>query len=343
MNTQAVFSRYLLFLFGTLLVSSFYLPGHYDIPYPQSLGPQFKPNVRRDYIDAISTDQPELVLIGDSVLYLGVDEPMLTNQLGMKTYSLGVPGSGSAAWYLILKNVVLGAAHRPKYVVILFRDTMLTTPSFRTTGRYFGLVDDFAGRKEPLVTQLAFIDQMNPIEKLAEQYFPLYSARWEIRDGLDSRIRYTAPSALLNCPAECTDDAINSIFGRERVDVVALNQAVEDAGQTLYAPAAMDFEDQVERSFLPATIQLARENDLTLVFVRTKTLIFPEYASEPFALRRYIESLDTYLSESGAYYLDYAHDPRIKDTYFFDSLHFNADGKEAFTQMLADELRPFLK
>jgi hypothetical protein len=343
MNKQVVFSRYLLFLFGALLVSTMYLPRRYDFPYPKSLGPQFTPNVKRVYIDAISTGRPELVLVGDSVLYLGVDEPMLTDQLGMKTYSLGVPGSGSAAWYLILKNVILDAAHRPKYVVVLFRDTMLTVPSYRTTGRYFGLVDDFADRNEPLVTQLAYIDQMNPIEKLAEQYFPLYSARWEIREGLDSRVRYTAPSALLNCPAECADDAINSIFGRERVDVVALNQAVEDAGQTLYAPAAMDFEDQIDKSFLPGMIQLAHENDLTLVFVRTKTMTFPTYASEPFALRRYIDSLESYFAESGVGYLDYAHDPRLKSSYFFDSLHFNAEGAQAFTEILAEELRSLLK
>jgi hypothetical protein len=330
-------------MFGILLVSSFYLPGHYDIPYPQPIGPQFKPNVRRDRIDAISIYQPELVLIGDSVLYLGVDQEGLSEELGMETYSIGVPGSGSAVWYLILKNVVLGASHRPKYAAIVFRDTMLTTPSFRTTGRYFGLVDDFAGRREPLVSQLAFIDQMSPIEKLAEQYLPLYSARWEIREGLDSRIRYMPSSLLLDCSAECTDEAMNSIFGRERVDVVALNQAVEDAGETLYAPEALDFDEQIDRSFLPATIQLAQENEITLIFVRTRTLMFPEYASEPVALRNYMESLNAYISGHRAHYLDFAHDERIKDEYFFDPLHFSAAGQEAFTQILADELKVFLE
>src|SRR5687768_3592322 len=33
MNTSSVFSRYLLFLFGILLVGSFYLPSRYEIPY----------------------------------------------------------------------------------------------------------------------------------------------------------------------------------------------------------------------------------------------------------------------------------------------------------------------
>lgn len=344
MNTRLVFSRYLWLLLGIILISSFYLPSRYGIPFPQTLDPQFSPQVKKEYIDAIAGKRPELVLIGDSVLYLGVDEKALSRQLGIKAYNFSVPGSGSAAWYLMVKNVVLGSSsHRPKYLVIVFRDAMLTVPSYRTTGRYFGLVDDFAGRREPLVTQLAYINPMSPLEQMAEKYFPLYNARLKIRNGLDQRIRYSAPSTLLNCSAECTDEAVNSIFGKERVDVIALNQAVEDAGQTLYAPAMMNFNGQVNRSFLPAMLELARENDLVLVFVRTKTLMFPIYTSEPFALRSYIQSLNSYVTQRGAYFLDFAHDARIKDTYFSDYLHFNAEGREAFTQILANELKALLK
>jgi hypothetical protein len=343
MDSRSILIRYLWILVGFLILSSFILPGYYDIPYPQVLGPQFSHQVRRDRIEAISENKPELVLVGDSVLYLSIDQEMLTEHLGRKTYSMGIPGSGSTVWYLFLKNVILGTSYHPKYLVVMFRDTMLTTPSFRTTGRYFGLVDDFAGRREPLVAQLAYVDQMTPLERVAEQYFPLYSARWEIRAALDSRLRYAAPSIFLGCSAECTDDAMNSIFGRERVDVTALNQAVEDAGQILYAPAAMDFEREIERSFLPAMLRLAKENDIRLIFIRTKTLLYPEYASEPFALRSYIQSLQEYITGNGAYYLDYAHDERIKDTFFFDSLHFNEEGKEAFTKMLAGDLEPFLR
>jgi hypothetical protein len=344
MNSRPVFSRYLWFLFLFVVVSSFILPQRYGIPYPQNLGPQFTPNVRREPIDAISANKPDIVLVGDSVLYLGVDPDALSNQLGMKTYSIGVPGSGSAVWFLLLKNVILDSSRHPKVVVILFRDTMLTVPDYRTTGRYFGLVDDYAGRNEPLVEQLAYINQMSPLEKLAEQYLPLYAARWEIRERLDSRIRYTVPSVLLNCPIDCVDGATNSVFGRERVDVVALNQAIEDAGSLLYSPEAMDFNRQINRSFLPAMIQLAQENGIKLIFVRTRTLIYPKYAVEPLALRNYIISLGQYLSgQKNVYFLDFAYDVRIKDLYFFDSLHFNAEGNRAFTKILADELKPLLK
>jgi len=335
--------RYMVYLTALLLLS-FLLPIRYGIPYPKPLEPTFKPNVKREYGETIAATQPGIVLVGDSVLYLGVDQHALSDLLEVETYAIGIPGSGSAVWYLILKNVILESVPRPAYVLIVFRDTMLTVPSYRTTGRYFVVVDDFAGRNEPLVSQLAYINQMSAVERLAEQYFPLYSARWEIRRGLDHYIRYTTPSVLLGCTVECTDEAINAIFGKDRVNVTALNQAVEDAGRTLYAPQVMDFDEQVERSFLPAMIKLARENDITLIFVRTRTLDFPEAASEPRALREYIESLGTYLAgQPNVYFLDFAHHPKILDSYFFDTIHFTEEGKSVFTGLLAQELSPILE
>ncbi|MDD2922607.1 MAG: SGNH/GDSL hydrolase family protein [Anaerolineales bacterium] len=344
MNLKTSLSRYLWILIVLLLSGSFILPSRYGIPYPQTLGPKFDPIIKREYINAITENKPDVVLLGDSILYFGVDQTQLTSLLNTETYSMGIPGSASAVWYLALKNMILESAHTPKYVVILFRDTVLTLPSFRTTGRYFELLDDFARTREPLTTELAFVNHMSPAEKIAERYFPLYSARWEIRIRLDGRLRYGAASALLNCPQPCADEALNSIFGKQGVDVVALNRAVEDSQQTLYTSAAMNFEKQIDKSFLPAMIRLAQENNVALIFVRTKTLTYPEYDSEPPALRAYIQSLKEYLSrQNGAAFLDLAHDKRIERAYFSDNLHFNAEGKTAFTQILADELKALVK
>jgi hypothetical protein len=342
MNPHSVFTRYIPFLLAAILLSSLFLPELYGIPYPQTLGPQFTPQIKRIHIDKISRYQAELVLIGDSVLLLGVDSEQLTQELGKETYSMSEPGSGSAIWYLMLKNMILESLPRPKYVLILFRDTMLTSPTYRTTGRYLALVDDYAKSDEPLVHQLAYINAMTPLDRWTEQYLPLYSARWQIRTELDRSIRYTGPRLLLDCSLKCTDAAMDSVFGAGEVDVAALNRAVEEAEESFYEPAMMDFEGQIDRSFLPAMLQLARENGFTLIFVRTKTLSYPELASEPAGLRRYMEALEAYLKNNGAYYIDFAHDERIKESYFYDLKHLTEEGKAAFTPMLAEKLKPLL-
>ncbi|MDD2921687.1 MAG: hypothetical protein PHQ36_05310 [Anaerolineales bacterium] len=340
MKKQPVLSQYLLYLFGALLLGGFFLPRYYDMPYPKPLGPQFDPAVKRKFANDITSQQPEVVLVGDSILFVGVDNEKLSEQLGVKTYSAGLPGAGSAIWYLIIKNEILESTPVPKYIVVLFRDTKLTIPAQHTTGRYFDLLDEYAKRSEPLVAQLAFINQMNTAEKIAEQYLPIYGARWDIRSEIDSNVRYKAPAALLNCSAECADEALNSIFGKQDVGAAALSQAVED----IYSPEFMNFEKQNGKSFLPPMIQLAQENGITLIFVRTKSLTYPEYASEPPALRAYGNLLKAYLSrQDNVRYLDLSHDYRILAAYFSDEVHLNAKGREVFTQSLANELKAILK
>lgn len=337
MDAKLLLRNFLIFLGAFLLASGMILPGYYNIPYPAPLGPQFEPGVKQEHVSAIDAEHPEFVLIGDSVLYEGVDPLLLSEESGAEVYSIPVPGSGTASWYLVLKNVILSASQRPKYVVILFRNTMLTVPQYRTTGRYFDLLDDYATRNEPLLAQLAFIDQMSPLEKFAAKYIPLYSARLEMREELDNLLRYKIPFALTGCDRACVDDAVEAMFGRE-VNPSALNQMMEDAALTLYAPQEMDFEKQAGGSFLPYMIDLAQANNITLVFVRTKI-----NGSEPSELAGYNLALDSYLSgHDNVVLLDYSVDPRIVPDDYVDSLHMNATGREKFSKILAEDFREIL-
>ncbi|MBE0684218.1 MAG: hypothetical protein IH589_20120 [Anaerolineales bacterium] len=338
MKSKSVFTRYLLFLCGFLLAGGFYLPFHYNIPFPAPLAAEFEPGIKTETIKGINENRADLVLIGDSVLKEGVDDEELSSLLGVNSYAIPVPGSGTAAWYLVLKNVILKAEHRPKYVAIFFRNTMLTVPQYRTTGKYFPLLDDYATDDEPLLVELAFTSQMNPIEKFSKQYIPWYSARLEIREDLDNLLRYRPASLLIGCNRECTDNAVGSIFGRE-VDSAALNQMMEDAAETLYAPEEMNFQKQVDESFLPYMIQLAQENDINLIFVRTKIL-----GLEPLELTDYAGSLDSYLlQQEHVFLVDFSRDPRITNEFQIDSLHMNEFGRREFTKILANELQSILE
>lgn len=337
MNTKPLLVRFAMFMFGVLLASRFFLPVYYNVPYPAPLGPKFDSKIKADHQKWIQQNQPDIVLIGDSVLYEGIDPLLLNAELGNKTYAITVPGSGTASWYLLMKNVILESTHRPKYIVILFRNTMLTVPQYRTTGRYFALLDDFASKTEPLVADLAFINQMSPIEKFAEQYIPLYSLRLEIREDLNNLIRYRPTSTFAGCDRECTDNAVTSIFGRE-VDAIALHQMMEDAAQTLYAPHEMDFAKQVDESLLPYIIQLTQEHNVTLIFVKTKI-----FGAEPIELIEYSKLLEEYLMKSeNVFLLDFTQDARIMQDFYADSLHMNSYGKEKFTKFLADALKQII-
>lgn len=326
-----LFSRFFFFLAAAALASGILLPRRYGLAYPAPLGPAFKPGIKREHLKGIQENQAEIVLLGDSVLYQGVDPALLSKRLGKSVYAIAAPGTGTAMWYLQMKHIIFQSSRRPKVVVVFFRNTMLTVPQYRTTGKYFALLDDYAAKNEPLVTQLAFVNSMSPLEKFAQAYIPLYTARVEIRKDLDDALRYLPTALLLNCDRACTDDAVSSIFGRE-VDPIALNLAQEDAAKTLFAKEELNFGKQAGSSFLPPMIELAQKNGAALVFVRTKV-----FGPEP-EMSAYRNALGAYLSaQEGVYLLDYREDPRVLETYYVDSLHMNATGKREFTEILADD------
>ena len=78
MEPKRIFPLYVLILFSLVLVTSLTLPVYFNFPYPQVLGPQFDPMLKRDKTDYISDNRPDMVLIGDSVLFLDVDEALLS-------------------------------------------------------------------------------------------------------------------------------------------------------------------------------------------------------------------------------------------------------------------------
>ncbi|GAB1471514.1 hypothetical protein MASR2M66_23920 [Chloroflexota bacterium] len=333
MSSKKNFPRVILVILAILLVSGPSILIRYKLNYPAKLGPKFNPIIKNEPLINIESEKPAIVLIGDSTLGEGVDETLLSDELGLVTYRAAIPGSGTAAWYLFMKNIIFEADFQPDYVVVLFRTTILTIPQYRTGGKYFYLLDDYARKEEPLVADLAFVKLMNPLEKFTAQYIPAYAARVDIRKDLDNALRYPLP-ALVGCDHPCTDDAVGSIFGRE-VDPLALNVAQEDAAKLLYAPEEMDFDHQVETSLLPYMIKLTQQHGVTLILVRTKV-----YGPETPELKQYTKDLDEYLAaQEGVILLDYASDPRILESYYADTLHMNPYGKHEFTKILADDLR----
>ena len=335
------FRQYLIALLAMVLALSFYLPVRYETPFPRAITPQFDTYVRKVYMEEIGAQQADIVLLGDSMLAPAVDSTSLGGRLGMTPYMISLPGSASTLWYLITKNNIVDAQPRPKYLVVFFRDSMMTVPGYRVTGRYFEQIDEFARPQDGELIERAYLDQMNPLEKFAEGYLPLYGLRWRMREGLDTRMRYTLPGAV-GCDKPCMDNAMEVVFGALNIDLVFLSEAQAAADNYLYSRQALDFENQIDASFLPNLIDLCEYNGIQLVLVRMRILRFAAPGSEPPALDAYGEQLSAYLEANGVIYLDYSDYP-LGEEYFSDQLHFNDAGKVIFTEQLGNDLAPVLK
>jgi hypothetical protein len=331
--------RYYLFIFlSGLIVINLYALKRYDLSYPFPLAPKLDNVIRQNHAKAIIKNSPQIVLIGDSTLIKGVDTTRLSKQLYMPIYSIGLPGSASTLWYLIIKNNVITVPVPPKYLLIFFRDTMLTVPGFRVQGQYFDQIDEYASPKDELLIERAYIGLMNPMERFAEAYVPIYTARWQMREEIESKIRYT-PAQITGCAPPCVDGALSHTFGEGNMSAQGLNEAIFSAENALYTRYTLDFENEVHKSFLPELIRMTHENNIQLVLIRMKTLQF----TQPFpALDNYMNDLKAYTQANNVIVLDFANNPRLPSGLYMDTLHLNDQGKIIFTDILTETLKPLL-
>lgn len=335
-----LFLRFVLSFVLLLVFVSVLLPVHYKVEFPRDPGPVLDPGVRLVHKRYIEENQPKIVLLGDSTLDDGVDPELLAQQAGVQIYSIPVHGSASAMWYLLLKNNIVAAEHKPDYVLVVFRTSVLTAPAYRVQGKYFEALDEFAGVDEPIFLEKSFINFMNPLEVLAGRYLPLYVLRLQVRREIESGVLYAVPSTF-SCDRVCVDTSLNTIFYGKNLEPGVLADAVNIAESYLYTPEQLNFESQLEGSYLPDMIQIARDNGINLVFVRIKIAAVDENSSPE--LVRYLASLKTYFEKQNVDYLDYGNDPRLPPDLYSDTVHLGARGERVFTQILAEDMVNLLK
>jgi hypothetical protein len=328
------FRKFIVLLAFIIAGTTIILPRFYVMSFPRNPGPELDRYARTDSIKYIEDNHPQLILLGDSTLIDGVDENLLAGKAGKSVYSMGKLGSASAMWYLLLKNNITQASYKPEYVVVVFRNSILTAPGYRVQGNYLTRLDEYARRNEPLFIQNSFVKLMNPIEIVAEKYFPLYVFRSRMREAADKEIRYIG-TGLIGCNQKCTDNALKKTFAAEDFEPNALVDALNAADELFYTSYQMDFDARVKDSYLPEMIRLAHENGIKIIFVRIKMQKFPGMPD----MTQYLQSMSAYFEKNHVLYLDFGDEPRLTSDYFQDTAHLNEKGKELFTQLLADSLK----
>ena len=337
------FKQYLISLIVLTGLVSGYVFYLYADGYPFPIGAQFDPHIRNKYEQMLNKEEPQILVLGDSVAETNVDKNVMAEQSGKRVSVISESGAGSALLYLILKNNIASANPKPEYLIVLFRDTVLTSTAFRVHGNFFAMMDEFAGADDDLVLQLAIRERMNPLEKLAEAYVPPFWGRSKLQASLVSRVLYLPTRAVFGCNLACSDEAMNKVFGNQNFDPDQFNRAINLAESFLYTDENLDFETQIDHSFLPQIIRLCKENDIKLILVRTKTLRFSREVPEPAALQEYIKDLSLYLQRNEIPLIDLAHNERLTTSLFIDINHLNSEGKKVFTEMLVETIEPILK
>lgn len=332
------FRRFILLLSLALLAVSFILVTRRRVPFPGTPGPDFTPGLQTIHQEAISALKPDLVLLGDSIAEENLDMTMISDQTGLQTYRMTFGGTASALWYLAIKNNIVTASHHPKYLVILFRDSEMTAPGYRVQGKLFVALDELATPEDTIVIERAYLRTMNPLEALAETYFPPYGFRSSFRNTMDAHT-YALPYVTMRCGKRCVDGAMLKVFNfRNNAAPDQVGGSLDQEEHLLYSPSALDFDSQVDDSFLPDILRLCRENDIQLILVRAKSARFESPAAEPHGLAEYLSQFKIYVEANGARYLDISADTRVSLDEFIDSYHVKPAAQARYTQLFIDAL-----
>jgi len=323
-------------------ILSIYIPIHYNAVYPKNVGPQFNNHVRNTYIDLLNNKQPDIFMLGDSMPGQAVDEQTIADQTNLKATLVSLDGTASTIWYLIIKNNIVLAEHKPQYLVIFFRDSMMTVPGYRVTGRYFELIDEFASPADTLLIERAYTDQMGPFEKLMERYFPLYGSRSTIHESFDYYTRYPLGDMLLNCERDCIDRSMDFVFEQNNLDPTFFGEAIDNADSYLYSRESLNFDEKINISFLPEIIRLCKKNGIQLILVRMPIMRFYQPGTQPPGLARYMQHMNEYLHANEVPFLDFDK-KELPSEYFKDTLHLNEKGRLVFTKELANALKEIVK
>ncbi len=292
-----------------------------------------------DVVWKLNHRQPELILIGNSMLGEGVDERQLESLLNMPAAAVWNGGVGSAWWYLVVKNIIPQLKKKPALIGIVFRDNHLTLPMMKVTGKHKPLIDSLAGENEELLDRLAYLSQENFFSLQLKKYIPLFNKREHCKQALDAVLKKTA-SILLRLPdTEAVDHAAASVFASGKMIPALLNQRQLD-DERRQDSAKDDMAFQPEKTFLTPIMELCRRQNIQLVFIRVKRRRDLEPGRQPPELLAYMDKLRKHLQDNKAYLLDYTDHSAIQKEHFGEGDHLNRQsGRQLFTAILANDLK----
>jgi hypothetical protein len=288
--------------------------------------------------------QPDLVLIGDSMLGSRIDIPLLEEKFGgkLRAESIWNGGAASACWYLVLKNYVVASGVRPRLVCIFFRDRLLTTPHFRTGGIFRSNLESVMHEEEPIVQRVlgeSAPGRMNVLEQWVTRVYPVNARRENMLEQINHKMfDVVAPS---RSSAKALKRQVNKTF-----DVARMRGEVATESIDVSAQETTTFNPDPNRSFLPHMVEEAARAEIQLCFVRVKR--HPDAGDnmpQDDSLRRYIAELGSWLRTRGCALIDDTDDPAFTADMYLEAKddHIGTWAKARATEIYAAKLQPLVQ
>jgi hypothetical protein len=282
---------------------------------------------------------PGWVVIGDSMAGTRIDERRLGELAGRPVAPLLQAGSGSAFWYLALKNWVIASGIKPRVVFIFFRDTNLTNLMFRLDEQFRWSIDMVAGEREDELDAVLASWTSGPWYRVHDAVARVYEGE-RARRWMEPALT-TAPARVM-IPSRRRRSAllenINARFGLDHL------RSMEGADIQAAEDRDADFDRDVNRSVLPLMLRDARNAGLTLCLVRVQRRpVGGRPPAQSRAMRRYVNELREYIEAHGGVFRDDTGDPALTLDMYEDGDHIARPARRRYTEIFFERLRPLFE
>jgi len=305
--------------------------------FPLERSQTFDPEIRTDYREAISNRKPEIIILGDSSISQ-LREDVITSATGKETLVFSFPGTGSAYWYLFIRNQLFLADHRSEYFILFFRDSTLTVPEYRVSGEYFVRLEEVASHWDEDVYNLAINYKKPPFTLWLEKYVPIYAYRNEIYSQFIHASRNYFPGFFAQKSEDEVSAAFVQVFEREHINDQLWEHLLLNKDSLLYTSSALDFPGSVDRSFLPAMIRDIKMMGIKPVFVRVRYRSHARGEVDSAALQNYLLKLSAFFGKENVAYMDLSTENRITESMYQDNFHIQSSSSFAASKIIAERL-----
>ena len=274
--------------------------------------------------------QPGYVFIGDSMLGTRIDPAYLAGLTGQQVALLARAGTGPAYWYLAFKNYLVESGVKPRAVFFFFRDLNMTAPLFRLTGPFRWSIDEVAHEQEPALNDVIASRTRGTWFRVHQSVNTVYNVdranAWVDRQLYDWPVRLWTDDAAQR---RAWLDALN--FDWMGIDKL---RPMDDADIAAAEDAEADFARNMPRSVLPLIIDLAKQHDLTVGFVRVQRRPInnrpPEQSPR---LEQYVRDFRAYVESEGMLFHDDTGDPQQTLAMYEDGDHVGREHRQRYTRM----------
>jgi len=288
------------------------------------------------WIDRLEKEKPEILFIGNSILDGGLDEQRLAKDINKKVSKVANGGTHTAWWMLYIKNVLLKATHKPKYLVVLFRRNLLTVPELRVKGRYYYNLAPMMTKNESLLNELAYKVSLSPIEFFLYKNSFIFRERELIKKGIDDWVKEKI-SLLFSNNKELANIEIKKAFATSRFDRDRL-RSTQDKEETVAKNKQYDFNHSVKTSFLPHMLEMLKKVNVKPIFIASKMRGSAKTHTENRVYHKYFIELEKYFKERDIPFFALAEDTRLQEKHYSDGDHFNELGSAILTTIIQEKI-----